>query len=106
MGAGEAVSSGRNLQGWLARYPIIALRMAGEALAEGRPVPEQAVTLISNSPLPLILWRWLFTTIGTRTSPASAGERHQPTTTFKSPVRSISTMTETDFSCLVPDSGT
>ena len=67
MGAGEAVSSGRNLQGWLARYPIIALRMAGEALAEGRPVPEQAVTLISNSPLPPILWRWLFTTIGTRT---------------------------------------
>ena len=66
MGAGEAVSSGRNLQGWLARYPIIALRMAGEALAEGRPVPPQAVTLISNSPLPPILWRWLFTTIGTR----------------------------------------
>ncbi len=41
--------------------------MAGEALAAGRPAPEQAVTLISKSPFPSVLWHWLFTTIGTRT---------------------------------------
>jgi hypothetical protein len=34
-------------------------------LGKGHPVPDEAMTLISKSPLPSFLWRWLFTRVGT-----------------------------------------
>jgi hypothetical protein len=67
MGAGEALSSGKPLRRPLGRYAIEALEIAGEALGEGYPVPDKAVTLMDRSPFSTLLWRRLFTMVGSWT---------------------------------------
>lgn len=67
MGSGEAISSGRALRPPRAKYAIKALDLAGKALSDGHPVPAEAVTLMGRSPLPTLLWRGLFTLVGTWT---------------------------------------
>ena len=46
-----------------------ALDMAGAALAEGRAVPREALTLIAKNPIPgapFAVWRWIFVAAGSR----------------------------------------
>jgi NAD(P)H-dependent FMN reductase len=76
MGAGEALSSGVPLTGPApnrARPPvghvIAALELAAAELADGRPVPSPAATLIARIPFPLLpfsAWRRLFAFMGGR----------------------------------------
>lgn len=73
LGGGEALSSGRPLEqknrsGPPVRHVMQALRIAGAALAEGRPVPGEAVALMAKNPLPLpfAVWQWMFAKIGER----------------------------------------
>lgn len=74
VGAGEALSSGQSLtakdrSGPPVRHVIQALDMTAAALAGGRPVLPEAVTLIARNPIPLLpfaAWRWLFGKAGTR----------------------------------------
>jgi multimeric flavodoxin WrbA len=49
------------------KHVIAALEMTAAALAEGLPVPAEAVTMIAKNPIPLMpfaLWRWLYVRIG------------------------------------------
>jgi hypothetical protein len=73
LGAGEALCSGQPLTGAErtgrppVKHVIQALDMASAALADGQPVPAEAVKLIAKTPIPLMpfsLWRWLFVRIG------------------------------------------
>jgi len=74
MGAGEALSGGQSLtakdrKGPPVKHVIQALDMTAAALAGGRPVPPEAVTMIARNPLPLLpfaAWRWIFVKGGTR----------------------------------------
>jgi len=73
LGAGEALSSGRpleakNRQGPPVKHVMQALRITGAALAEGRPVPAEAVALMAKNPVPLpfAVWQWMFAKIGAR----------------------------------------
>jgi hypothetical protein len=46
-----------------------ALDLTAAALAQGRPVPAQAVKLLAQSPIPLMpfaLWRWLYMRLGSK----------------------------------------
>jgi hypothetical protein len=48
---------------------IHALDMTAAALAERRPLPSEAVTMIARSPTPLLpfaAWRWIFVKAGAR----------------------------------------
>ena len=73
MGAGEALSSGQSLtskdrSGPPVKHVIHALDMTAAALAEERPVPHEAVTMIAKNPIPLVpfpFWRWIFAKAGT-----------------------------------------
>jgi multimeric flavodoxin WrbA len=50
-------------------HVIAALKMTAIALAYGFPVPAEAVTMISKSPIPFIpssLWRWMYVKMGGR----------------------------------------
>jgi len=68
MGAGEALSRGQSLtskhrSGPPIKHVIQALDMTAVALAEGRTVPREAVTMIAKNPIPLVpfsAWRWIF----------------------------------------------
>lgn len=74
LGGGEALSSGQPLtaahrSGLSVEHVIQALDMTALALAEGRPVPSQAVTMIARNPMPLApfaVWRWMFTQFGAK----------------------------------------
>jgi multimeric flavodoxin WrbA len=74
MGAGEALSSGqsltsRNRSGPPVKHVIQALDMTAAYLAEGQPLPPEAVTMIARSPiphLPFAAWRWIFVKTATR----------------------------------------
>jgi hypothetical protein len=74
MGAGEALSSGqsltsRNRSGPPVKHVIQALDMTAAYLAEGQPLPPEAVTMIARSPiphLPFAAWRWIFVKTDTR----------------------------------------
>ncbi len=74
MGAGEALSSGqfltsKNRSGPPVKHVIKALNMTAAYLAEGRPLPSEAATMIARSPIPLLpftAWRWIFAKVGTR----------------------------------------
>jgi multimeric flavodoxin WrbA len=49
------------------KHVVAALEMTAAALAEGRPVPAEAVRLISKTPIPLMpfaLWRWMYVRFG------------------------------------------
>jgi multimeric flavodoxin WrbA len=49
------------------KHVIAALEMTAAALAEGVPVPAEAVRMIAKSPIPLMpfaIWRWLYVRIG------------------------------------------
>jgi multimeric flavodoxin WrbA len=49
------------------KHVIAALEMTAAALAEGLPVPAEAVRMIAKNPIPLIpfaLWRWLYVRMG------------------------------------------
>jgi hypothetical protein len=49
------------------KHVIAALEMTAAALAEGLPVPAEAVRMISKSPIPLMplaLWRWVYVRLG------------------------------------------
>ena len=45
---------------------IRALDMTAAALAEGLPVPTEAIRTIASNGIPFVLWRWLYTWIGGR----------------------------------------
>ena len=75
MGAGEALCGGEPLSAHArkgrppASHLLRALDLAGAALAQGDPVPDQARDLIAKSPIPLVpfpLWRRLFALVGGR----------------------------------------
>jgi hypothetical protein len=74
MGAGEALSGGQSLtskdrSGPPVKHVIQALDMTAAALAEGRPAPSEAVTMIAKTPIPRVpfaVWRWIFVKAGTR----------------------------------------
>jgi len=74
LGAGEAISSGRPLialdrSGPRVNHVIRALDLTAAALAEGHPVPGEAVTLIARNPMPLVpftVWRSIFVKAGGR----------------------------------------
>ena len=74
MGAGEALSSGQSLtsknrSGPPIKHVIQALDMTAAYLAEGQPLPSEAVAMIARSPIPLLpfaAWRWIFVKAGTR----------------------------------------
>ena len=40
--------------------------MTAAALAEGLPVPTEAIRTIASNGIPFVLWRWLYTWIGGR----------------------------------------
>jgi len=49
------------------KHVIEALDLTAEALAEGRPVPAQAVNLMTKNPfawMPFALYRWIYTRFG------------------------------------------
>ncbi len=49
------------------KHVIAALEMTAAALAEGLPVPAEAVRMISKNPIPLMpfaLWRWMYVRFG------------------------------------------
>jgi len=46
------------------QYVMAALEMTAAALAEGLPVPAEAVSLIAKNRIPFPLWRWLYTWMG------------------------------------------
>ena len=51
------------------KHVISALEMTAAALAEGQPVPAEAVKMVAKNPIPLIpfaLWRWLYVRMGGR----------------------------------------
>jgi hypothetical protein len=51
------------------KHVTAALEMTAAALAEGLPVPAEAVRMIAKNPIPLIpfaLWRWLYVRMGGR----------------------------------------
>jgi hypothetical protein len=59
--------SGAKRSGPPVRHVIAALEMTATALAEGLPVPPEAVRMIAKNPIPLMpfaLWRWLYARIG------------------------------------------
>ena len=68
MGAGEALFSGQpfkqtNRQGPPVGYVQRALDLTASALADGRPIPAEAIRLIKKTPIPLVpfrLWRRFF----------------------------------------------
>jgi len=72
LGAGEAISSGEPLNathrsGLSVKHVIQALDMTALSLAEGRPVPSQAMTMIARNPIPLAplaVWRLMYTKLG------------------------------------------
>jgi len=74
MGAGEALSSGqsltsRNRSVLPVKHVIQALNMTAAYLAEGQPLPSEAMTMIARSPIPLLpfaAWRWIFVKVGIR----------------------------------------
>jgi hypothetical protein len=50
-----------------AKHVIRALDLAAAALAEGSPVPAQAVRLMAKNPFPFMpfaLWRWIYLRFG------------------------------------------
>ncbi len=51
------------------KHVFAALDLTAAALAQGRPVPEEAVKMMTKNPipfLPLALWHWLYLRIGGR----------------------------------------
>ena len=49
------------------KHVIRALDLTAAALAEGRPVPQEAVTMMTRSPIPCIpfaIWCWLYGRVG------------------------------------------
>ena len=74
MGAGEAISSGEQLQPMSAAgvpclHVISALDLTAAALAQGQAVPAEAVQGIAKNPIPhapFWLWRWIFMKSGNR----------------------------------------
>ena len=51
------------------KHVIEALDLTAEALAEGRPVPAQAVNSMTKNPfpwMPFALYRWIYTRFGGR----------------------------------------
>jgi multimeric flavodoxin WrbA len=51
------------------KHVIQALDLTAAAIAEGRPMPSEAVTMMMKNPIPLLpaaLWRWLYVQIGGR----------------------------------------
>jgi len=45
-------------------HVIAALEMTAAALAEGLPVPTEAVRMIAKNPIPFAVWRWLYAWMG------------------------------------------
>ncbi len=73
MGSGDALCDGQSLTATHrpgsppVKHVVHALDMTGAALAEGRPVPPEAVAMIAQSPIPFApsaVWRWLFMKVG------------------------------------------
>jgi|SRR5271157_127047 len=68
LGGGGAIGSqpltGAKRSGPQVQYVIAALEMTAAALAEGLPVPAEAVRMIARNRIPFALWRWLYTWIG------------------------------------------
>jgi multimeric flavodoxin WrbA len=71
LGAGGAIGdqplAGAKRSGLPVKHVIAALEMTAAALAEGLPVPPEAVRIIANNPIPLMpfgLWRWLYVRLG------------------------------------------
>jgi hypothetical protein len=49
------------------KHVIGALDLTATALAEGRPVPAEAIKMLAKNPIPLIpfaLWRWMYLRLG------------------------------------------
>lgn len=75
LGAGEALSSGASLTGpgRKGRPPVHhvtqALDLTADALNEGLPIPEKAMSLMARNPIPFIpfgTWRWIYIKGGSR----------------------------------------
>ena len=75
MGAGEALSSGQSLTAKAragrptVRHVTRALDIAAAALAEGRPLPGEAIAMIARNPIPLVpsaVWHWMFVHFGSK----------------------------------------
>ncbi len=68
LGAGGMIGgqplTGAKRSGPPVQHVIAALEMTAAALAEGRPVPAEAVSMIGKSPMPFAIWRWLYVRIG------------------------------------------
>jgi len=72
LGGGESISSGQPLtaphrSGPPVRHVIRALDMTAAALAAGRPVPGEAVTMMARNPMPIVpfaVWRAMFVKLG------------------------------------------
>ena len=67
LGGGGAIGdqplTGAKRSGLPVKHVIAALEMTAAALAEGLPVPPEAVRMISKNPIPLVpfaLWRWMY----------------------------------------------
>jgi hypothetical protein len=73
LGAGGAIGSqpltAAKRAGPPVKHVVAALEMTAAALAEGMPVPAEAVKMISKSPIPLMplaLWRWMYVRLGSK----------------------------------------
>jgi len=82
LGAGEAISSGRPLivahrSGLPVKHVIQALDITATALAEGHPVPVEAVTMMARNPMPLVpfaVWGRMFAKLGAKSFERLAAE--------------------------------
>ena len=69
MGAGEALFRGQPFEKTNRKAPPVdhvkqALDLAADALANGHPIPAEAIDLMKKTPIPIVpfrLWRWMFT---------------------------------------------
>jgi hypothetical protein len=70
LGGGGAIGgqplTGTKRSGSPVKHVIGALEMTAAALAEGLPVPAEAVRMIASNGIPFVLWRWLYMWIGGR----------------------------------------
>ncbi len=70
LGGGGAIGgqplTGAKRSGPPVQHVIAALEMTAAALAEGLPVPAEAVRMIAKNFIPFALWRWLYSWMGAR----------------------------------------
>jgi multimeric flavodoxin WrbA len=70
LGGGGAIGgqplTGAKRSGPPVQHVIATLEMTAVALAEGLPVPAEAVRMIAKNRIPFALWRWLYMWMGTK----------------------------------------